>query len=250
MPLLRSLASVLDFSSAPPIIVVQTDAASPSSPFSLRSFIGSSLFSYAAATLMMAVALLVAWGWRRPAMWTSLGTRRGRRRRTSGQSRRRRWSAESPAWPIANGAIPRQKPSNREGVGLGRKYALASGFLEITYDSGAKVILQGPGTYEVESMSGGFLSLGKLTALVEAKNDECRMINDEFHAQECRKSSFIIHHSSFRLRVEGRANRQPSPLRHQRSGRGRNQPLRSPLAPRPANPKSEIRNPKFLIPNP
>ena len=54
-------------------------------------------------------------------------------------------------------------------VPLGRKYALASGFMEITYHTGAKVILQGPATYEVESASGGFLSLGKLTARVEAK---------------------------------------------------------------------------------
>ena len=34
--------------------------------------------------------------------------------------------------------------------------------MEITYDTGAKVILQGPATYEVDSTNGGFLSLGKL----------------------------------------------------------------------------------------
>ena len=38
--------------------------------------------------------------------------------------------------------------------------------MEIAYDSGAKVLLQGPATYEVESASGGFLSVGKLTASV------------------------------------------------------------------------------------
>ena len=38
--------------------------------------------------------------------------------------------------------------------------------MEITYDTGAKVILQGPVTYEVESMTAGILSLGKLTARV------------------------------------------------------------------------------------
>ena len=31
----------------------------------------------------------------------------------------------------------------------------SSGLLEITYDTGAKVILQGPVTYEVESKDGG-----------------------------------------------------------------------------------------------
>ena len=41
--------------------------------------------------------------------------------------------------------------------------------MEITYDTGAKVILQGPVTYEVESKDGGFLSLGKLTARLEKK---------------------------------------------------------------------------------
>ena len=59
-------------------------------------------------------------------------------------------------------------------VCLGDKFALASGLMEITYDTGAKVILQGPVTYEVESAAGGFLSLGKLTARVEKKGDEER----------------------------------------------------------------------------
>ena len=54
-------------------------------------------------------------------------------------------------------------------VSLGRKYALASGLMEITYDTGARVILQGPVTYQVDSHDGGFLSLGKLTARVEKK---------------------------------------------------------------------------------
>jgi hypothetical protein len=54
-------------------------------------------------------------------------------------------------------------------VSLGDKIALASGLMEITYDTGAKVILQGPVTYEVESGNGGFLSVGKLMARVEKK---------------------------------------------------------------------------------
>ena len=53
------------------------------------------------------------------------------------------------------------------GVPLGRKYELASGLVEITYDTGAKIILQGPVTYEVESGNGGYLAVGKLTARVE-----------------------------------------------------------------------------------
>ncbi len=57
--------------------------------------------------------------------------------------------------------------SDTESIPRGRKYVLDSGLMEISYDSGAKVILQGPCTYEVESETGGFLSLGKLTAKVE-----------------------------------------------------------------------------------
>ncbi len=52
-------------------------------------------------------------------------------------------------------------------VAMGQKYALASGLMEITYDTGASIILQGPVTYEVESKNGGFLSLGKMTGKVQ-----------------------------------------------------------------------------------
>jgi hypothetical protein len=52
-------------------------------------------------------------------------------------------------------------------VSLGNKYALSSGLIEITYNTGAKVILKGPATYKVESTNGGHLSAGKLTGKVE-----------------------------------------------------------------------------------
>jgi hypothetical protein len=54
-------------------------------------------------------------------------------------------------------------------VRLGKKYALASGFLEISYNTGARVILHGPCTYEVESPAGGCLSLGKLSVRVDKR---------------------------------------------------------------------------------
>ena len=55
-------------------------------------------------------------------------------------------------------------------VSLGQKIALASGLLEITYDTGAKVILQGPVTYSVEA-NGGYLAVGKLTGKLEARGE-------------------------------------------------------------------------------
>ena len=85
-----------------------------------------------------------------------------------------------------------QGPRPKTLVSLGDTFALASGLMEITYDTGAKVILQGPVTYEVESKDGGFLSIGKLTARVEKTNDECGMMNDEL-----RTGRNGIHHSSF-----------------------------------------------------
>ena len=69
--------------------------------------------------------------------------------------------------------------------------------MEITYDTGAKVILQGPCTYEVESPAGGFLSVGKLTARVE-KKEERRTKNEELSAS---RSSFLIPHSYFAVRT-------------------------------------------------
>ncbi len=56
-------------------------------------------------------------------------------------------------------------------VPLGRQYALASGLIEIAYRGGARVILQGPCTYNVESPSGGYLSLGRLTAKVGERGE-------------------------------------------------------------------------------
>ena len=58
-------------------------------------------------------------------------------------------------------------------VSLGQKCQLASGLMEITYDTGAKVILQGPVTYEVEA-NGGYLAVGKLTGKLEKKGSGVR----------------------------------------------------------------------------
>ena len=46
---------------------------------------------------------------------------------------------------------------------------LASGLLEITYGSGAKVILEGPVSYQVASPNCGYLRQGKLTVRVPDK---------------------------------------------------------------------------------
>jgi hypothetical protein len=155
------------FSSAPPIIIVQTDPALPS-PFSVRSFLDSSLFSYSVATVMMAVALLVAWGWK---MTRYSDFVQGSPRQTAPVDR---LGPESPMVGRITGladcrwANARKAAVDGQPVRVGREYILAAGFMEITYQCGAKVVLEGPAVYEVESARGGFLSLGKLTARVES----------------------------------------------------------------------------------
>ena len=67
-------------------------------------------------------------------------------------------------------------------VALGRKIAMSTGLLEITYQSGAKVLLQGPVTYDVESASGGYLAIGKLTARL-AESSEARGRRSEVRNQ-------------------------------------------------------------------
>ena len=49
-------------------------------------------------------------------------------------------------------------------VSMGDRFVIRSGLFEISYNTGAKVILQGPVTYQVESAASGYLTVGKLTA--------------------------------------------------------------------------------------
>ena len=63
----------------------------------------------------------------------------------------------------------RQPLAIGQAIALGDRFAIRSGLVEIAYDTGAKVILQGPVVYEVESMTGGHLAVGRLTARLEKK---------------------------------------------------------------------------------
>ena len=141
--------------------------------FTLHSSVGGFLFSYTMAALILGLGVV---GRLDVEDLTTIGKspRHCRGKFGDRRSRRRRWSAGSPALVDCQWADSDTEAFEHDGVPLGREYALASGFLEITYDTGAKVILQGPATYEVESNSGGFLSLGKLTARVENKGTGVR----------------------------------------------------------------------------
>lgn len=62
-------------------------------------------------------------------------------------------------------------------VPAGRRFKLASGLLEITYGSGAKVLLEGPAVYEV-CASGGLLTSGKLTGRLASGAEAAHAVED------------------------------------------------------------------------
>jgi hypothetical protein len=166
-------------SSAPPVVIQPCFSVPLASP---SSFVGGVLFSYLMATLVLGAAITIAWAWKLPnhpqVAWQPSSSAEGRHsasklkptfvgritgmvdcRWEEGAGVRDQGSgAENPTCDIRH-------PTSL--VALGDRLALASGLVEIAYNTGAKVILQGPVRYEVESVAGGFLSFGKLTARLE-----------------------------------------------------------------------------------
>ena len=65
-----------------------------------------------------------------------------------------------------------------EPVPRGRKYPITSGLLEITYNTGAKVIIEGPANYSASARNAASLYFGKLTADV-GKLDRAKLISGE-----------------------------------------------------------------------
>jgi len=163
----------------PPTVVVNPPLPSHRSPLPAllsSDFVGGWAFSYIVASVFVCLLLLGFWAYKLP-------SDRGSSIASSDNSRRSTTSGEEsihdrPA-PVFVGrvtGIAGAKWSDEPNyiaplgyrVALGRTYKLKSGLLEITYDSGAKVILEGPCDYEVDSTAGGYLSLGQLVARVEA----------------------------------------------------------------------------------
>jgi len=165
----------------PPVIVVGPSASSRSFagfPAVVGYFSQIGPFSYLVSALLMCVAVLSAWQYemvddreavrggraankvRQAAAATEVASVTG----MSGC----RWGdsllADNEAQPYRSGESNSLSISSR--VSLGRRIHLASGLLEIGFGTGAKVILQGPATFEVEH-NGGFLAVGKLTGRLE-----------------------------------------------------------------------------------
>jgi hypothetical protein len=196
--------------SAPPI-VIQPSVASLS--FTPPSFVGGLLLSYLTAALVLSVGLAIAWAWKLPndpwvARQSVPPTVEGRPATESRvESIGRITGMVDCQWD--NGAGRRQIqspiPNLQSLVCLGDKFVLASGLMEITYDTGAKVILQGPVAYQVESSSGGFLSVGKLTARLQKGDDGRRKAEQSPNLQIPKspnpKSPFPLPPSPFAVRT-------------------------------------------------
>jgi hypothetical protein len=163
--------------SAPiPSIVIQSDPSVYPSNFNLNTPLGSMLFSYALSAMLVCLGMLIGWTW----------TISEPQPMTVGRSDLPPAVNKNAPQPVAKMLLVGRitgladcvfssdrdilpPPSSHAYVPMGRKYKLNSGLMEITYDTGAKIILQGPVTFEVDSTNGGFLWVGKLTAKVEKK---------------------------------------------------------------------------------
>ncbi len=170
-PVLQPPASRLP-PTTPPIILDPSTTHHPLS--ATHSSLGSWAFSYAVATVFVCLLILGAWAVK-ISHRHEFAVDNSRRLTASGSS-----AAEHPQIQFVGRITgmadvewsddPDYLPPAGIHVSLGRDYKLDSGLMEITYDSGARVILEGPCTYEVESARGGYLERGKLTARVETKD--------------------------------------------------------------------------------
>lgn len=159
---------------APPAPIL-TQSPPLHAPVSTYSPIGSFAFSYLVAALIVGVGLLIGWVYHVP------------NPRAAGPALAKvapppaPGTLPSPRAIVVVGRVtatadcrwvdPKMRVAPYSYVPLDAKYMLVSGLLEITYDSGAKVIVQGPCIYQVDSRVGGYLSQGRLTARVEKRGE-------------------------------------------------------------------------------
>jgi hypothetical protein len=154
-----------------PPIILQNSPGFPAFASPQGSPFGSFAISYSLAAIIVGIGLLIGWACQVP---VSQSMARSDPRPSTTPLR-----SESPIVFVGRvtGMIDCQWADRKTEtveyayVPLGRRYALASGLMEITYDFGGKVILQGPCVYEVKSETVGHLSLGKLTAKIGERGE-------------------------------------------------------------------------------
>ncbi len=154
--------------SLPPIVVAPSRYAYNTAP--LTSF-GGIVLSYAVSAMLVGLALLGAWAYRTSPHYRSLAISPNGASVKDGTAPQQVYVGRVTGMKDCRWADPETIAYLGSAVPLGRKYALSAGLMEVTYDTGAKVILEGPCAYQVESRAGGYLGLGKLTARVGERGE-------------------------------------------------------------------------------
>ncbi|MEN6448954.1 MAG: LamG-like jellyroll fold domain-containing protein [Thermoguttaceae bacterium] len=135
---------------------------------------GGWLFAYAASAAILALGILLGWALHVSYDNHVVVTKKGSESTDAGGSD----NGLAPSQPTSIGhisgtancrSIEHDSLLPGAAVPLGRKFTLASGFVELVYDDGATVLLEGPCVYEAQSAHSGFLTRGKLTARVEKR---------------------------------------------------------------------------------
>ena len=145
-------------STIPPIVIDPSPT--------LHSSLGSFVFSHIAAAVILGIGLLIGLAWR-ISLPSSEGPAPENRRIVNAQKIGRITALADCKWSKQGPGISKTKDQRPKTVFFGDKFVLVSGLMQITYDTGARVILEGPCTYEIDSARGGYLAVGKLTARVE-----------------------------------------------------------------------------------
>ncbi|MBN1393684.1 MAG: NPCBM/NEW2 domain-containing protein [Pirellulales bacterium] len=145
------------------------------------NFIGGPVFSYMVASVVLCLMLLGAWAYKISHVRDQHYAADSRNSTTSGPLDRRQlvFVGRITGMKDCRWADPNTHTYIGASAPLGREYALASGLMEITYKSGAKVILEGPCSYKVESSAGGFLTIGKLTAKIGTQSSKPKTQSSE-----------------------------------------------------------------------
>jgi hypothetical protein len=156
---------------SPRTIPFPTAALSPPASFgSWKSPFGSFLVSYGVAVVIVGLGMLIGW-FCQVHVQDEIGRGGLQLAKDVDDSRHGATVGRIIGLSDCIWSDPRTETFNHVPVPLGRKYALVAGLIEIAYDSGARVILQGPCTYEVKSSVGGYLHVGRMTARVERKGE-------------------------------------------------------------------------------
>ena len=134
----------------------------------LGGFLGSVALCYVLAALMITAGVIATWAWNR-SQQRDLATEpvHPAAEAADGEATKIGRIVRLVACRWAQNATPIREAAN---VALGEKFTMDSGRLEMVYDTGLMVALDGPATFIVDSPLGGFLSQGSLTVQTGTKS--------------------------------------------------------------------------------